>query len=67
MNFGTMDAPVIELADDWEAINAWFLAHDLTDGLPIVPPTQARVGAMTDYVERISHARPAGREEPATR
>ena len=29
-----------------------FSTHDLTDGLPIVPPTQARVAAMTDYVER---------------
>src|SRR6187402_1018491 len=52
MNADVMDASVIELADDWEAINAWFLAHDLTDGLPIVPPTQARVAAMTDYVQR---------------
>ena len=33
-------------------MNAWFLEHDLTDGLPIVPPTQPRVDAMTQYVER---------------
>src|SRR5258707_10381542 len=46
------DAPLLELEDDWESINAWFLDHDLTDGLPIVPPTQARVAAMTGYVER---------------
>ena len=46
------DASVIELEDSWEAVNAWFLEHDLTDGLPIVPPTAARVAAMTDYVER---------------
>ena len=59
MNADVMEAPVIELADDWEAINAWFLAHDLTDGLPIVPPTQARVGAMTDYVERTLGWQPA--------
>ncbi|MEO7725848.1 MAG: hypothetical protein ABIS45_01185, partial [Burkholderiales bacterium] len=45
-------APLLELEDSWEAINDWFLSHDLTDGLPIVPPTQARVAAMTDYVER---------------
>mgnify|MGYP003343715147 CR=1 FL=1 len=24
------DAPVFELKDDWEAINAWFLDNDLT-------------------------------------
>ncbi|MGZ5147979.1 MAG: hypothetical protein ACXWCP_30975, partial [Burkholderiales bacterium] len=47
------DSPVIELEDSWEAINEWFLAHDLTDGLPIVPPTQPRVRAMTDYAERV--------------
>ena len=54
MSADEMDAPVLELdvEDDWESINAWFLAHDLTDGLPIVPPTAARVAAMTDYVER---------------
>lgn len=47
------EAPVLELEDSWEAINEWFLTHDLTDGLPIVPPTQARVAAMTAYVERV--------------
>ena len=52
MNADAMDAPLIELEDDWEAINGWFLEHDLTDGLPIVPPTQARVNALTAYVER---------------
>lgn len=49
---GISDAPILELEDSWEAINAWFLEHDLTDGLPIVPPTEARVAAMTAYVER---------------
>lgn len=42
----------LELEDSWEAINDWFLERDLTDGLPIVPPTEARVQAMTDYAER---------------
>jgi hypothetical protein len=45
-------APVFELEDSWEAVNEWFLKNDLTDGLPIVPPTEARVAAMTAYVER---------------
>ena len=52
MTVALTDAPVLELEDSWEAINEWFLAHDLTDGLPIVPPTEARVAAMTSYVER---------------
>ena len=46
------DSPILELEDSWEAVNEWFLDHDLTDGLPIVPPTQPRVAAMTEYVER---------------
>jgi len=48
-----LDARTISLEDDYEAINAWFLERDLTDGLPIVPPTEARVGAMVEYVERV--------------
>src|SRR5258706_12242236 len=52
MTAALTDAPLLELEDSWESINDWFLAHDLTDGLPVVPPTQARVKAMTDYVER---------------
>jgi len=53
------DAPVLELEDSWEAINEWFLAHDLTDGLPIVPPSEPRVEAMTGYVERTLGWKPA--------
>jgi hypothetical protein len=52
MTAAVTDAPRIELEDSWEGINAWFLANDLTDGLPIVPPTEARVAMMTAYVER---------------
>jgi hypothetical protein len=52
MPAGVTETPILELEDSWEAINAWFLEHDLTDGLPIVPPTEARVAAMTGYVER---------------
>lgn len=40
----------LELEDSWEAVNAEFLARDWTDGLPIVPPTEARVRAVTDWV-----------------
>jgi len=51
MTAAQLDAPILELDDSWETVNAWFLEHDLTDGLPIVPPTEARVRAMTDYTE----------------
>ena len=52
MNAPLTEAPVLDLEDSCEAINEWFLNNDLTDGLPIVPPTEARVAAMTAYVER---------------
>jgi hypothetical protein len=52
MNAALTEAPILELEDSWEAINDWFLQNDLTDGVPIVPPTEARVATMTDYVER---------------
>ncbi|RPI42716.1 MAG: hypothetical protein EHM59_17170 [Betaproteobacteria bacterium] len=47
-----LTARTLRMEDSFEAINAWFLEHDLTDGLPIVPPTEERVGAMLAYVER---------------
>ncbi|MBI4082884.1 MAG: hypothetical protein HY423_09770 [Candidatus Lambdaproteobacteria bacterium] len=52
MSPAELEAPILEVEDSFDAINAWFLERDLTDGLPIVPPTEARVGAMTDYAER---------------
>jgi hypothetical protein len=45
---------VFELEDSWEAINQWFLERDLTDGLPIVPPTESRVRSMTEYTQRFT-------------
>ncbi len=53
------DAPILELEDSWEAINEYFLVNDLTDGLPIVPPTEARVATMTAYAERELGYKPA--------
>jgi hypothetical protein len=52
LNTAVTNAPVFELEDSWEAINDWFLRNDLTDGLPIVPPTETRVALMTACVER---------------
>jgi hypothetical protein len=52
MTAAATGAPRIVLEDSWESINAWFLEQDLTDGLPIVPPTEARVAMMTAHVER---------------
>ncbi|HSQ03111.1 MAG TPA: UGSC family (seleno)protein, partial [Burkholderiales bacterium] len=52
MNAPVGDERFLEVEDSWEAINEFFLANDLTDGLPIVPPTEARVVALTDYVGR---------------
>jgi hypothetical protein len=39
-------AGAIEVDDDPEAVLAAFCARDWCDGLPIVPPTEARVSAM---------------------
>ena len=34
---------------DWNDAQEYYFANGLTDGLPIVPPTQDRVQAMLDY------------------
>lgn len=52
MSTAQVTAPKFQLEDSWETVNAWFLERDMTDGLPIVPPTESRVRAMTDYAER---------------
>ena len=46
------EASRLQLEDSWETVNAWILDHDMTDGLPIVPMTEPRVRAMTNYGER---------------
>jgi hypothetical protein len=38
--------PEVEIADDAEAINSFFIDHKWSDGLPMVPPTRARVDRM---------------------
>ena len=34
---------------DWEEAEEYYFEQGLTDGLPILPPTEARVQAMLDY------------------
>ena len=42
---------IIELEGSWEEVNAYYFSRNWTDGLPIVPPTEARVREMTDYAD----------------
>ena len=41
-----LDSQQIEVADDFEAVQALYLERGWSDGLPIVPPTPKRVEAM---------------------
>jgi hypothetical protein len=36
----------------FEAVNEYFIAHELSDGLPVVPPTVAKVEAFLRYTDR---------------
>ena len=42
----------IEAQDDFDAINELVLARGWGDGLPVVPPTEARVRPMLQYCDR---------------
>lgn len=42
----------VRLPDDIVAINDYFYDQGLSDGLPIIPPTPARVEAMTQFCDR---------------
>ncbi|MBX9905523.1 MAG: hypothetical protein K2Y31_14310 [Burkholderiales bacterium] len=42
----------VEAEDDFDAINALMREKGWSDGLPIVPPTEARVAAMLEYCDR---------------
>jgi hypothetical protein len=46
MNMGETQPRIIETAEDFDAINEYFYERGWTDGLPIVPPTEARVRRM---------------------
>ncbi|MBI2197384.1 MAG: hypothetical protein HYU42_02105 [Candidatus Rokubacteria bacterium] len=42
----------VDLPDSPEAIDAYFVEHQWSDGLPVVPPTEARVRGMLAAVRR---------------
>jgi hypothetical protein len=42
----------VEADDDFDAINTTYLERGWSDGLPIVPPTAARVERMLEYCDR---------------
>lgn len=47
---------LLELEGSWESVNQYFFERNWTDGLPIVPPTKERVGAMLDFArERLGY------------
>ena len=45
---------IIELTDDLEAFNAYALEQGWSDGLPLIPPTEDRVGRMLAQYARTS-------------
>ena len=53
----------IEADDDFDAVNALFREKGWSDGLPIVPPTPARVEQMLAYCDRHWHE-PVGKMAP---
>jgi len=46
----------IAVDDDYDAINQLYLERGWTDGLPIVPPTAARIAAMLTYCDQPDNA-----------
>lgn len=42
----------LETQDDFQAINEMYLAKGWGDGLPLIPPTEARVAQMLAYCDR---------------
>src|SRR5262249_61646528 len=52
MSSSALQSERVEVADDLWAVNAFFEAKGWTDGLPIIPPTEERVGQMIAAVKR---------------
>ncbi len=44
----------IELEDEYEVLQSWFLEQGWGDGLPLVPPTPARVEAMLSSTDLVA-------------
>ena len=42
----------VEAEDDFDAVNALMRARGWSDGLPLIPPTAARVEQMLAYCDR---------------
>jgi hypothetical protein len=53
----------LETEDDFDAVNELMRAHGWSDGLPVVPPTAARVEKMLEYCDR-PWDEPVGRMAP---
>jgi len=47
-----MESRPIPLDDSLEAVNDWYYEQGWTDGLPIVPPTAARIESMLAWTDR---------------
>jgi hypothetical protein len=45
-------AALVEVPDDLEAVNRLYREREWSDGLPIVPPTEARVARMLSAIKR---------------
>jgi hypothetical protein len=43
---------LVEVPDDLDQFNAWAMEQRWSDGLPLVPPTEARVAAMLAHTDR---------------
>ncbi len=56
MSTPTFLSDVIELSDDLEAFNDHAMTQGWSDGLPLIPPTEARVERMLQGYERTSDA-----------
>lgn len=46
MEPGSEEAPIVDERQPWEEVQALLQSLDLSDGLPLVPPTQQRLDAM---------------------
>ena len=50
-----LQSETIRLPDALEEVQAYFHAHGLTDGLPIIPPTPQAVQNMLAYTDLPPH------------